>query len=124
MTDEGLCRVGWSTDKATLDLGTDKFGYGFGGTGKKSWGKQFDTYGEVRSFYKQIKQHLYSRKDSKKRIHGHPIIFPICWYSRIDRMSWIKYSAVAVPCCKVGDQKVPLSYAAAVTCAPAATSTP
>ena len=47
MTDEGLCRVGWSTDKATLDLGTDKFGFGFGGTGKKSWGKQFDTYGEV-----------------------------------------------------------------------------
>ncbi|ESO95555.1 hypothetical protein LOTGIDRAFT_227238 [Lottia gigantea] len=47
VTDEGLCRVGWSTDKATLDLGTDKFGYGFGGTGKKSWGKQFDSYGEA-----------------------------------------------------------------------------
>lgn len=46
VTDEGLCRVGWSTDKASLDLGTDKFGYGFGGTGKKSWAKQFDTYGE------------------------------------------------------------------------------
>ena len=47
MTDEGLCRVGWSTDKASLDLGTDKFGYGFGGTGKKSYGRQFDSYGEV-----------------------------------------------------------------------------
>lgn len=47
MTDEGLCRVGWSTDKASLDLGTDKFGFGFGGTGKKSFGKQFDSYGEV-----------------------------------------------------------------------------
>jgi len=47
VTDEGLCRVGWSTLKASLDLGTDKEGYGFGGTGKKSFGRQFDTYGEV-----------------------------------------------------------------------------
>ncbi|GAB1597636.1 ATP-dependent RNA helicase DDX1-like [Argonauta hians] len=46
VTDEGLCRVGWSTNKATLDLGTDKFGFGFGGTGKKSFGRQFDSYGE------------------------------------------------------------------------------
>ncbi|KAI4490678.1 hypothetical protein M0804_003622 [Polistes exclamans] len=45
-TDEGLCRVGWSTSQASLDLGTDKFGYGFGGTGKKSNAKQFDNYGE------------------------------------------------------------------------------
>ncbi|XP_050396746.1 ATP-dependent RNA helicase DDX1 [Patella vulgata] len=46
ITDEGLCRLGWSTDKGTLDLGTDRFGYGFGGTGKKSSAKQFDSYGE------------------------------------------------------------------------------
>ena len=52
MTDEGLCRVGWSTLKATLDLGTDKEGFGFGGTGKKSFGRQFDTYGEVRLMFK------------------------------------------------------------------------
>ncbi|XP_023221949.1 ATP-dependent RNA helicase DDX1-like [Centruroides sculpturatus] len=45
VTDEGLCRVGWSTLAATLDLGTDKQGFGFGGTGKKSFGKQFDDYG-------------------------------------------------------------------------------
>ncbi|XP_046814576.1 ATP-dependent RNA helicase Ddx1 isoform X1 [Vespa crabro] len=45
-TDEGLCRVGWSTSQASLDLGTDRFGYGFGGTGKKSNAKQFDNYGE------------------------------------------------------------------------------
>lgn len=25
----------------------DKQGFGFGGTGKKSFGRQFDTYGEV-----------------------------------------------------------------------------
>lgn len=29
-------------------LGTDKYGFGFGGTGKKSHNKQFDSYGEVR----------------------------------------------------------------------------
>ncbi|KAG8251426.1 ATP-dependent RNA helicase ddx1 [Homalodisca vitripennis] len=46
VTDEGLCRVGWSTHQATLDLGTDKYGFGFGGTGKKSHAKQFDNYGE------------------------------------------------------------------------------
>lgn len=44
--DEGLCRVGWSTQHATLDLGTDRCGFGFGGTGKKSNNKNFDTYGE------------------------------------------------------------------------------
>uniref|UniRef100_UPI00358FAECF ATP-dependent RNA helicase DDX1 n=1 Tax=Myxine glutinosa TaxID=7769 RepID=UPI00358FAECF len=44
--DDGLCRVGWSTDRASLDLGTDRFGFGFGGTGKKSNNKQFDSYGE------------------------------------------------------------------------------
>eukprot|EP00057_Strongylocentrotus_purpuratus_P033130 XP_790305.4 PREDICTED: ATP-dependent RNA helicase DDX1 [Strongylocentrotus purpuratus] len=46
VTDEGLCRVGWATDRADLNLGTDKQGFGFGGTGKKSFGRQFDTYGE------------------------------------------------------------------------------
>ncbi|XP_052229582.1 ATP-dependent RNA helicase DDX1-like isoform X2 [Dreissena polymorpha] len=46
VTDEGLCRVGYSTDKASLDLGTDRWGWGFGGTGKKSNSKQFDSYGE------------------------------------------------------------------------------
>ncbi|KAK0051371.1 ATP-dependent RNA helicase DDX1, partial [Biomphalaria pfeifferi] len=47
VTDEGLCRVGWSTREAKLDLGTDKFGFGFGGTGKKSFDKKFDEYGEA-----------------------------------------------------------------------------
>lgn len=77
--DQGLCRIGWSTSQAALDLGmliyssqsplcrtakintlkhqlnpkllyfsgTDKYGFGFGGTGKKSNNKQFDSYGEV-----------------------------------------------------------------------------
>lgn len=30
-----------------MDLGTDRFSYGFGGTGKKSNNKQFDDYGEA-----------------------------------------------------------------------------
>jgi ATP-dependent RNA helicase DDX1 len=47
VTDEGLCRVGWSTPEATLDLGTDRFGFGYGGTGKKSNAKDFTNYGEV-----------------------------------------------------------------------------
>lgn len=46
MTDEGLCRLGWSTLAGTVDLGTDKHGFGFGGTAKKSVNRQFDDYGE------------------------------------------------------------------------------
>jgi ATP-dependent RNA helicase DDX1 len=42
-----LCRVGWSTEKATHDVGTDTFSFGFGGTGKKSNAKQFTDYGEA-----------------------------------------------------------------------------
>lgn len=41
------CRVGWSTQAASLDLGTDKHGFGYGGTGKKSHVRQFEDYGEV-----------------------------------------------------------------------------
>lgn len=44
--DEGLCRVGWATQHASLDLGTDAEGFGFGGTGKKSHRKKFEDYGE------------------------------------------------------------------------------
>lgn len=47
VSDEGLCRVGWSTQSAVLDLGTDRFGFGYGGTGKKSNNRQFDDYGEA-----------------------------------------------------------------------------
>lgn len=47
MRDEGLVRVGWSTRAATLELGTDKQGFGFGGTGIKSHSKQFEPYGEA-----------------------------------------------------------------------------
>lgn len=41
------CRVGWSTQAASLDLGTDRHSFGFGGTGKKSHNRSFDSYGEV-----------------------------------------------------------------------------
>lgn len=44
--DEGLCRVGWSTKAGALDLGTDKQGFGYGGTGKKSHERRFDDYGQ------------------------------------------------------------------------------
>ncbi|WAR11422.1 DDX1-like protein, partial [Mya arenaria] len=36
---------GTRSNKAVV--GQDKWGYGFGGTGKKSYGKQFDSYGEA-----------------------------------------------------------------------------
>ena len=36
-----------SCPQAVLDLGTCKFSFGFGGTGKKSNNRQFDDYGEA-----------------------------------------------------------------------------
>lgn len=46
VTDEGLCRVGWSTADARREVGTDRRSVGFGGTGKKSLNRAFEDYGE------------------------------------------------------------------------------
>ena len=47
VADEGLVRVGWSAAAASLEgFGTDPFGFGFGGTGKKSNAGKFEAYGE------------------------------------------------------------------------------
>ena len=42
--DEGLVLVGWSTSDASLQLGTDHEGYGYGGTGVKVHRGNFDQY--------------------------------------------------------------------------------
>ena len=43
----GLGRVGFSTAAATLELGVDAAGFGYGGTAKKSNSRRFDSYGET-----------------------------------------------------------------------------
>jgi ATP-dependent RNA helicase DDX1 len=43
----GLARVGWSFGNARLELGTDRDGWGYGGTAKKSNNRQFLDYGET-----------------------------------------------------------------------------
>lgn len=43
---EGLLRVGWSAGFAKLELGIDEKSYGYGSTGKKSWNRKFEDYGE------------------------------------------------------------------------------
>lgn len=43
--DDGLVRVGWSTAAASLELGTDSHGFGFGGAGMKSHARAFSQYG-------------------------------------------------------------------------------
>ena len=45
MADEGLCRVGFATRAAKLDIGTDRHSFGYGGTGKKSHDRKFEDYG-------------------------------------------------------------------------------
>lgn len=45
MMDEGICRVGWATQAASFNLGTDVHGVGYGGTAKKSHKGQFLDYG-------------------------------------------------------------------------------
>eukprot|EP00928_Gymnodinium_smaydae_P004896 TRINITY_DN11678_c0_g6_i1.p1 TRINITY_DN11678_c0_g6~~TRINITY_DN11678_c0_g6_i1.p1 ORF type:complete len:830 (+),score=156.64 TRINITY_DN11678_c0_g6_i1:114-2492(+) len=42
----GLTRVGWSARSASLELGVEHRSFGYGSTGKKSWNKQFEDYGE------------------------------------------------------------------------------
>ena len=46
LRDTGLCRVGWASATASLALGTDTQGFGFGSTGKKSVASKFEDYGE------------------------------------------------------------------------------
>ena len=43
----GVGRVGFSTAAATLELGIDADGFGYGGTAKKSNSRRFDSYGET-----------------------------------------------------------------------------
>jgi ATP-dependent RNA helicase DDX1 len=47
VSDEGLCRVGWAGRTSSLDIGTDKASFGYGGTGKKSHARRFEAYGEA-----------------------------------------------------------------------------
>mmetsp|Transcript_97582 Transcript_97582/g.300820 ORF Transcript_97582/g.300820 Transcript_97582/m.300820 type:complete len:866 (-) Transcript_97582:52-2649(-) len=44
---EGLLRVGWSAGFANLELGIDDKSFGYGSTGKKSWNRKFEDYGEA-----------------------------------------------------------------------------
>ncbi|ETN69369.1 DEAD/DEAH box helicase [Necator americanus] len=46
ITRDGLCRIGWSTLRASLDLGAEDESFGFGGTGMKSTQRKFEKYGE------------------------------------------------------------------------------
>lgn len=41
----GISRLGWSTMAAHRELGKDSHGFGYGGTGMKSLGGAFDSYG-------------------------------------------------------------------------------
>jgi ATP-dependent RNA helicase DDX1 len=42
---DGIVRLGLSTSDASLDLGTDSLGFGYGGTGKKVHANNFEHYG-------------------------------------------------------------------------------
>lgn len=47
MVVDGLCRVGWGAAFAKLEVGGDDKSFGYGGTGKKSWNRKFEDYGET-----------------------------------------------------------------------------
>ena len=72
MEDEGLCRAGWSTQAASLDLGTDKNGLGFGATAKKSHNRQFDVRYQIRQReYSDVRISASRRVESRhsRRVH-------------------------------------------------------
>lgn len=65
--------MGWSTQAASLDLGTDRHSFGFGGTGKKSHNRSFDSYGEVSGGLLWVWDgHL-----AAPWLSGHPLPMPI-----------------------------------------------
>ena len=41
-----LTRVGWGAPFAKLEVGSDDRSFGYGSTGKKSWNRKFEDYGE------------------------------------------------------------------------------
>lgn len=45
-TNPHVCRVGWSTDDNTMQLGEEELSYGYGGTAKASTECKFTNYGE------------------------------------------------------------------------------
>lgn len=44
---EGMARVGWGAGFSKLELGVEDKSFGYGTTGKKSWNKKFEDYGEA-----------------------------------------------------------------------------
>eukprot|EP00948_MAST-09A_sp_MAST-9A-sp1_P004256 g4256.t1 len=71
-SDTGIARVGWSTVATrSYNLGTDRFGFGFGGTGKKSWNREFITYGEPYAYGDTIRSEIrcYSSSPLKLAVH-------------------------------------------------------
>lgn len=42
--DEGIVRIGWSSSDSSLELGTDKGSFGYGGTGMKVHAGKYDPY--------------------------------------------------------------------------------
>lgn len=43
---DGLVRCGFSLAAANLELGKDRYGWGYGGSAKKSWNNRFQSYGQ------------------------------------------------------------------------------
>lgn len=92
---DGLCRMGWSTARANLNLGTDDQGYGFGGTGKKSNAGQFVDYGESFTLNDVIGCHLdldereiYFSKNGKE--------FPVAFRIRPDVANSAFFPAIVI----------------------------
>jgi ATP-dependent RNA helicase DDX1 len=44
LSDDGIVRVGWSSSESSLELGTDKGSYGYGGTGVTVHAGKYDPY--------------------------------------------------------------------------------
>ena len=47
VSQDGISRVGWATQAATLELGTDRQGFGYGGTAKAAHDRKFTDFGET-----------------------------------------------------------------------------
>ena len=78
LRDDGLLRVGWSTPSASLDLGTDASGVGFGATGKLVRSGKFLDFGDGEGFGKGDVVGCALDPKSKKVFffkNGEPVVF-------------------------------------------------
>jgi hypothetical protein len=95
--------VGWATLASTLDIGTDRQSFGYGGTGKKSHARSFEDYGGPFGAQRSAAQRSAAQRSV---LHRSPALLP-------SPRQPLKASA---PHCSAGQRHAPAAVARACRC--------